>query len=87
MFGLMNLHRFAAARGDGLRPELLELLCQQHLPSAANVEWIADYRPNGHQQAGCAPKADLARADLSNVVSLARGDRSESVRQVIRRRR
>lgn len=75
MFGLINLHRIAVARGDGLRPELLELLSQQHLPGAANVEWIADYQAAGHVQAGPAPQPRLAAADLSNVVAFPHDDR------------
>ena len=30
MFGYMNLHAIAAARGDGLQPELLALLERRH---------------------------------------------------------
>jgi len=74
MFELINLHRVAAERGDGLRPELLELLSQQHLPAAANVEWIADYQATGHVQAGAAPRQPLAGADLSNVVAFPRDE-------------
>ncbi len=74
MLGLIKLHRIAAERGDGLRPELLELLSQQHLPAAANVEWIADYQAAGHTQAGAAPRQQLADADLANVVAFPRDE-------------
>ena len=76
MFGLINLHRIAAGRGDGLRPEFLELLSQQHLPATVNVEWIADYRATGHVQAGAAPRQPLAGADQSNVVSFPRDEQA-----------
>lgn len=67
MLGLTNLHQIAAARGDGLRPELLELL-QRAAQAAPNVVQLDQYRSDGMQQAGPVPCQSFGGALPENVV-------------------
>lgn len=62
MFGMMN--EFAARRGDGLRPELLELL---HRPPQ-NVIDLSEFRPAARRQAGPNAVARLPDVLPDNVV-------------------
>ncbi len=66
MFGLLNLHAVAAARGEGLRPELLEMLLRRrdlHAPHA-NIEHLEHRRADGLAQAGPNPaRNDSGAAD------------------------
>lgn len=68
MLGLTNLHRIAAARGDGLRPELLELLQRANVTAAANVVSLDSYRKDGRQQSGPVPVTTPAGPMPENVV-------------------
>ncbi|HTV66935.1 MAG TPA: hypothetical protein VMF90_00205 [Rhizobiaceae bacterium] len=62
MFGLTKMHELAAARGDGLKPELLDLFEQRQRTIAANVA-----RLHGRfDQAG--PNPALAESELPEGV-------------------
>lgn len=41
MMSLLTLHTLAAARGDGLRPELLTAIAQENLMSAAGRDGVS----------------------------------------------
>ncbi|RDL50221.1 hypothetical protein BLJAPNOD_01341 [Ensifer sp. M14] len=41
MMSLLTLHTLAAARGDGLRPELLAAIAQEDLMSAAGRDGVS----------------------------------------------
>jgi hypothetical protein len=78
MFGMISLHGIAASRGDGLRPEILELLVARQVEaSQPNVANLEAHRDNGWQQSGPHPLGHLDGANLANVVQIAP---SETVR-------
>lgn len=83
MLGLTRLHDIAAARGDGLRPELLDLLRGQQLLLAANVEQIADHLPCHQVQAGPNPTSTTPAA---NVVAFPASDAARRPRQATARK-
>ena len=55
MFHLTGLHRLAAPQGDGLRPEILELLAQRQAMIGGNVEDISIHLAEHYLQAGPHP--------------------------------
>lgn len=75
MDGLIALHRIAAARGDGLRPELLHLLVSRQGEAAQpNVTDIAAYRNDRRVQAGPNPVGTPDMSTAANVARLAAPD-------------
>lgn len=62
MFGLTKLHELAAARGDGLKLELLDLFKERQRMMATNVARL----PNRFDQAG--PNPALAESELPDGV-------------------
>ncbi|WP_274628720.1 hypothetical protein [Arvimicrobium flavum] len=71
MLGLPGFHEIAARRGDGLRPELLELLAAREARAGmmnGNVSELGDYRGAGHVQAGPNPVGKVDEAASGNVV-------------------
>lgn len=54
MSGLLNLHRIAAARGDGLLPELAELFAARAAHEAANIVELGAV--SGQVQGGPMPR-------------------------------
>lgn len=72
MSGMISLHQIAAARGDGLRREILDLLlARQSEASQPNVADLAAWRSNGWVQAGPNPTGDVGSASKTNVVRIA----------------
>lgn len=69
MLGLTRLHALAAGRGDGLRPELLELLSGQDAMRSGNVEDISRYLEHAPLQAGPHPTAALSQPLPANVIA------------------
>jgi hypothetical protein len=61
MNGLMRLHTIAAARGDGLRPELVALFRERANTMGADskIEQFASYRTDAATQAGPNPVASV----------------------------
>lgn len=81
MIGLTGLHPFAAARGEGLMPELLDLF--RGLSSAAtngNVEDIARHRGNAFDQAGPNPIGMRGISSTENVLLFPTRDNAGSTK-------
>ena len=55
MFAFARLHDLAASRGDGLRPELLELIASRQAHATGNVEELAAHMIEHVIQAGPNP--------------------------------
>lgn len=71
MSGLIGFHRMAAQRGDGLRPELLDLLIDmQQRRTGAKVVDIGVARGDGWTQSGPHPVGTAGSATDGNVVAL-----------------
>ncbi len=70
MSGLLNLHRIAAARGDGLLPELAELLEARAAREAANVVELGPV--SGQVQDGPMPGSGTPGFLPGNVVTFRR---------------
>jgi hypothetical protein len=68
LFLFKGLHSLAAPRGDGLRPELLELAARREAPNPANVVEFASRLDGGFLQAGPNPKNSLHGNRPPNVV-------------------
>lgn len=70
MNGLTRLHMIAAARGDGLRPELLALLrrCDQ-AGADKKIETLASYRSDAPVQAGPSPVTRLGETLPEGVLA------------------
>ncbi|MDI6026228.1 hypothetical protein QBK99_08510 [Corticibacterium sp. UT-5YL-CI-8] len=66
MFGLTQLHNIAAVRGDGLRPELLELFKQRQRREAGKVTILPI--PGGGSQSGPNPFGTADSAAAANVL-------------------
>lgn len=69
MSGLIGFHRMAAQRGDGLRPELLDLLISMQQTRAGVVD-IGAVRGDGWVQSGPHPVGTTVSATAANVVAL-----------------
>jgi hypothetical protein len=80
---MLSLHGIAASRGDGLRPELLEVLARQRARTSgeANVADIAQHRDSGVVQAGPNPVGPVDTADAENVVMFPRADEARTPRR------
>lgn len=74
MFGFLSLHAIAAARGDGLRPELLELIAQQRALTTGptNISDLERRRASGTVQAGPNPAGCWRDGIAENVVAFQR---------------
>jgi hypothetical protein len=74
MFGLLSFHAIAAARGDGMRPELLELLSRQSRLHASDtkIAYLEHHRATGFTQAGPNPVAACEVNSTDNVVTFSR---------------
>ncbi len=70
MNGLMRLHTIAAARGDGLRPELVALFRKSANAIGADpkIEQLSSYRTNSAIQAGPNPVASVNGAMPEGVL-------------------
>ena len=80
MFGFLSLHSIAAARGDGLRPELLEMIAEQRALTAgdANISDLEQRRASGTIQAGANPAGCWRDGVAENVVAFQRPARPQS---------
>lgn len=70
MSGILNFHRLAAARGDGLHPKLLELLERREALTGSNpdVVEIDAFREGAFTQAGPGPTPKTPDFLPGNVV-------------------
>lgn len=66
MIPFQSLHALAAARGDGLRPELLAHL--DDMATRSQVVELARYRGDHHRQSGPRP-APSSAGSVTNVVA------------------
>ena len=70
MYGLLNLHAIASARGDGLHPLLRAHLEERALRAASGIVELSATNSDGHVQAGPCPNGKLPAFLPGNVVPM-----------------
>lgn len=72
MFAFARLHDIAAQRGDGLRPELLDLIVSRQAHGCGNVEDLSAHLAEHFTQAGPNPVGRLGEKLPAGVLPFRR---------------